>query len=90
MFPGPGAQIYRNEAGEPLGWDYPSDEPYEPDDDFSTGAADAASEDAYDYGQMDAEEGRPANTTHSSNKWVQQCYNEGYADATPTEQEDEQ
>jgi hypothetical protein len=28
MFPGPGAQIYRNEAGEPLGWDYPS---YEPD-----------------------------------------------------------
>lgn len=31
MFPGPGANIYRNEAGEPLGWDYPSDEPYEED-----------------------------------------------------------
>lgn len=28
MFPGPGAVVYRNEAGEPLGWDYPS---YEPD-----------------------------------------------------------
>lgn len=24
MFPGPGASIIRNEAGEPLGWDYPS------------------------------------------------------------------
>ncbi len=24
MFPGPGAVIYRNEAGEPTGWDYPS------------------------------------------------------------------
>jgi hypothetical protein len=33
MFPGPGAQIYTNEAGEPLGWDYPSsDDPYDPDD----------------------------------------------------------
>lgn len=31
MFPGPNAQIYRNEAGEVLGWDYPPDEPYEPD-----------------------------------------------------------
>lgn len=28
MFPGPGARIYKNEAGEPIGWDYPSyDEP---------------------------------------------------------------
>lgn len=34
MFPGPGAQVYYNDAGEPLGWDYPSDEPYEPDDQF--------------------------------------------------------
>ena len=24
MFPGAGAQVYRNEAGEPIGWDYPS------------------------------------------------------------------
>ena len=24
MFPGPHAQIYYNEAGEVLGWDYPS------------------------------------------------------------------
>lgn len=28
MFPGPGAEIHRNEEGEVLGWDYPSyDEP---------------------------------------------------------------
>lgn len=34
MFPGAGASVYYNEAGEPLGWDYPSyDEPeYDPDD----------------------------------------------------------
>lgn len=25
-FPGPGAHVYRNEAGEPIGWDYPSDD----------------------------------------------------------------
>ncbi len=29
MFPGAGAQVYYNEAGEPLGWDYP--DLYEPD-----------------------------------------------------------
>lgn len=33
MFPGANARIYRNEAGEPIGWDYPSDEPeYDPDE----------------------------------------------------------
>lgn len=32
MFPGPGAQVYRNEAGEPIGWDYPSEPEYDPDD----------------------------------------------------------
>lgn len=43
-FPGGGAQVYRNEEGEVLGWDYPSynDDYYEDDfydalyaDDFS-------------------------------------------------------
>jgi len=28
MFPGPHAQVYYNEAGEPLGWDYPSEPDY--------------------------------------------------------------
>ncbi len=33
-FPGYGAQIYYNDAGEVLGWDYPSyDEPPDPWDD---------------------------------------------------------
>lgn len=27
MFPGAGAQIYYNEAGEVIGWDYPSTDP---------------------------------------------------------------
>ena len=32
-FPGAGAQVYYNEAGEPTGWDYPSyDEGPDPDD----------------------------------------------------------
>lgn len=26
MFPGAGAQIHRNDAGEPIGWDYPADD----------------------------------------------------------------
>ncbi len=33
IFPGPNAQIYKNEAGEVLGWDYPSDEPPDFDED---------------------------------------------------------
>lgn len=34
MFPGANARIYRNEAGEVMDWDYPSedDEVYDPDD----------------------------------------------------------
>lgn len=34
MFPGANARIHRNEAGEVMGWDYPSedDEVYDPDD----------------------------------------------------------
>lgn len=31
-FPGPGAVIYRNDAGEPLGWDYPDQGPPDVDD----------------------------------------------------------
>ncbi len=34
MFPGYGAQIYRNDAGEPLGWDYPDDGPADPEDHY--------------------------------------------------------
>lgn len=35
MFPGAGAQVYYNEAGEPLGWDYPPDpgDMYDADED---------------------------------------------------------
>jgi hypothetical protein len=28
MFPGPNANIYRNEVGEVLGWDYPAEPEY--------------------------------------------------------------
>lgn len=85
--------IYRNEAGEPLGWDYPdSNEPDPYDDDMSgsQGAADAAAEDAYDEGTYAAEngedrdEGYGAAHTSKGNRaagWLQDTYNEGYADA---------
>lgn len=35
MFPGATASVYRNEDGEPIGWDYPSsdDEWYDPYED---------------------------------------------------------
>lgn len=29
-FPGAGAEVYYNEAGEPLGWDYPARDEYDP------------------------------------------------------------
>lgn len=48
MFPGPHAVIYRNEAGEPIGWD---DAPYEPDpyDEYDDAAfADVPDEDDED------------------------------------------
>jgi hypothetical protein len=32
MFPTAGAHVYYNEAGEPLGWDYPSNDEPDPDD----------------------------------------------------------
>lgn len=51
MFPGAGAQIYYNEAGEPTGWDYPQyDEGPDPDDfdeyDYDEDPEDAESDDA--------------------------------------------
>lgn len=50
MFPGAGASVYYNEAGEPLGWDYPSDDPPEPDDyDFD----DSDEEDFEEYNPFD-------------------------------------
>lgn len=37
MFPGANAQVYYNEEGEPIGWDYPHyDEPSDPDWDLPT------------------------------------------------------
>ena len=38
MFPGAGAVIYRNEAGEPIGWDTPSEpDPYDAYDEWDDG-----------------------------------------------------
>ena len=57
MFPGPGAQVYYNDAGEPLGWDYPSDDPDLDYDERAEEAAEAANEAAYDWGYSDGREG---------------------------------
>lgn len=48
MFPGANANVYYNEAGEPLGWDYdpPDDDPGDPYDDYDR--FDYDDEQAYD------------------------------------------
>lgn len=47
MFPGAGASVYYNEAGEPLGWDYPSDDPPEPPDEYDFDDSDEEDFDEY-------------------------------------------
>lgn len=72
MFPGPGAVVYRNEAGEPLGWDYPSDEPYEPDP-YEQARADSEwedmHEDAWYYGVEAAEAGDECDPRWAEKNW---------------------
>lgn len=58
MFPGGGAQIYRNDAGEVTGWDdYPDEGGDDYDDPYDRGdaAGDAEWEDGYEAGQEDFE-----------------------------------
>jgi len=61
MFPGPGARIYRNEAGEPIGWDYPPDEDYDERDEpgFDPGPDEEGyckEHDQYDCGEEHTED----------------------------------
>jgi hypothetical protein len=56
MFPGPGAQVYYNDAGEPLGWD----EAYDPDpndayDDEMTSRGDSMSDAEWEEGYEEGE-----------------------------------
>lgn len=87
-FPGAGAQMYYNDAGEPLGWDYP--DVYVPrNPDRFEDLADAACEEAYERGQDAAEAGIDADLSYGSKhapddaraaRWLQDAYNEGYAE----------
>jgi hypothetical protein len=69
MFPGAGAQVYCNEAGEPLGWDYPSQDEadYRPDE---LARADALCEDlhedAYDVGHEAGTEGTEPDASYGA------------------------
>lgn len=58
MFPGAGARVFYNDAGEPLGWDYPSYDEPEWDDRADT-AADYAAEEAYEYAEDEDPDGDP-------------------------------
>ena len=92
MFPGPGAQIYRNESGEPLGWDYP--DAYDPGDpgdpsDHDLSVADCAAEEAGERGQEDGEAGFERDSIYGTQRtnrstqaagWLQDSYDEGYED----------
>lgn len=84
-FPGPGAQVYYNEAGEPLGWDYPSTEPPEPDEYFQSrldAAAEQWWEEEYDAGVSAAEAGDdlPDN--------AEDPFREGYRSIIPEDDDD--
>lgn len=69
MFPGPGAVVYRNEEGEPLGWDYPSEpEPMDPYEDRRSGHQ-MDLDDAYSEGKYDAQQRRPRN-----DEWAEGAY----------------
>lgn len=83
MFPGPGAVVYRNEAGEPTGWDYPDYDAPEDENDY--------------YGDYYEEDADPATCEHDGwtgegkNAVCSWCdtaaigeYQDGaYADGTP-------
>ncbi len=98
MFPGAGAQVYYNEAGEPLGWDYPdTDVPHDPDRDDA--AADCAAAEAYESGESDAADGLDADEdyghTHTrrgpaAERWLQDSYDEGYAAGCERDEDDGQ
>lgn len=67
MFPGPGAQIYRNEAGEPIGWDYPGE--YERDrheDDRADAMCEELHEAAQDAGYEAGLEGIEADARYGA------------------------
>jgi hypothetical protein len=77
MFPGPGAQVYYNDAGEPLGWDYPSDEPdYDPDD-WRPSAQEMQNEDDYERGYDDGMNGE--DVQDGENSMYMAGYNDGLA-----------
>lgn len=90
MFPGPHASIIRNEMGEPLGWDYPCDEPdFDPYEDDRYDALALARDDGWDTGHDDRLHGRPFDedaaaiggpgSTPQSDAWAE-GYREGYAE----------
>jgi hypothetical protein len=96
-FPGPFATVYRNEAGEPIGWSdersygpEPSD-PYEDEDRY--GAADAAAEDQYDHwyeqGESDGEDGVDPQNLAGESAAAKQGYADGYKSASDPYGEDE-
>lgn len=104
MFPGPGAQIYRNEAGEPLGWDYP--DAYEPDpheDDRADALCEEMHESAQDAGYEAGLGGIDADASYGADveaSWrgqrrcpadailLQGAYADGYADGSRSEDDE--
>lgn len=81
-FPGAGAQVYYNDAGEPLGWDYPDyDEPeYDPDDFLSGGPY----SDGFDDGLGAAENGDPVPDLSAYPREYARGWRDGYAEGGGT------
>lgn len=80
MFPGAHSTVYRNEAGEPLGWD---DEPESLDAyDYERqyGARDAAAEDDYELGQAQADDEYEHGTDIDVPDYGSKAFRQGYQD----------
>ncbi len=83
MFPGPHAQVYYNEAGEPLGWDYPPDPAeaeFHEEDERRWEAESYAAEDAFEFAeeegatQEEAEEFSRYRIKHGKGKTTEQSW----------------
>lgn len=68
MFPGAGAQVYRNEVGEPTGWDYPSDPNEDPGDPY----------DDYDYDYVEDVDPTPHSPPMAEDAHLEMAYEDRF------------
>lgn len=80
-FPGAGAQVYRNEAGEVLGWDYPSEPEYDDGDMEPPASWRPDLDEAFDSGRYDFEHNEGYNPEQFDDQEATESYIEGWRNA---------